>query len=824
MTRPAVFDAPAGEGAPSPEAPELVPFPRGEASPRIEAWRRAGAEVLLIQEDGAPVGTWVRFDAAGFLTGNATAGLRIPDFLGDVIDATAGMYRKPWWLVRAPPWRVVLEWPEALTGRASLGTDLGGGAIAVFRASLVDLAGSPRWRIVQAAPDAGGGWRGVKDWPVVDGRAGLRADGRPRLPLPTGGTAAVLTGWFVRDLSLEAASRDCPVHEEPFAYFLDLEPLVDALKSSGVLVAAVGVLTVIGISDQRATAPARPVKAPNVAPAAREAPGALCDEANPRFVRALRCEIASLAAGTLPPGDARRSAEDCPPPEDRCAWTFPGDPACGPDVNAQPSWCGLVDRADDAWSGNFGPGTAYDFADLAASQACFEVLGQPSTYAQDGQPGWADPTRMLEADPVASLVGTVRSLRAACDAWRPAVQEVVTGAALGTVAGRAGDDDDALRASVRAQAGTGRYAPCFRAGFDGTVSPTALSGECARGPASAPEAPPSAWDRLGGSAGGPDLVGRYVATRFAGLDPARSPSADAALWSCWEQATGARPPATSTVAAAWGFEVPRVPKFDPRGLFTSSQLELDSALAAVDAGQSLDACWSLVHARLPAWQPAYVDAMAERPWPAPDQQVCAEACLDAFALVGERSLTPRGDLARCTGPGPAPLTLPWNGGAQASAAEVCAFHLLAQERVVDPEVPLPMEGGAQVWAGDAGEGRAGATNGLATIATLALDVRAGRAECAATALQCFHGVALEQRFAKRGAPLSSWEQRWESALRSLTTRTAGALAVEAPWCAPIAPWLLADAPEAQIDAPCRVGVEEARDTVAALFTRARGAP
>ena len=182
------------------------------------------------------------------------------------------------------------------------------------------------------------------------------------------------------------------------------------------------------------------------------------------------------------------------------------------------------------------------------------------------------------------------------------------------------------------------------------------------------------------------------------------------------------------------------------------------------------------------------------------------------------------------------LAMPWNGQSMSrppgaagfggwvlpETSEVCAFHLIAQERLSLGDGEWFPEGlsGTQ-WAGEADflPGVAGGPDGTATGAAIAFasDGAAsawGRSECASVALQCFAGEAMRVRRASTNpSSRTAWEGLFVEAMGEIARTDPEVVARKRPWCALVHPFLL-PAPRADtLDAPCREGVNDARQSV-----------
>lgn len=553
----------------------------------------------------------------------------------------------------------------------------------------------------------------------------------------------------------------------------------------------------------------------------------VCSADHPRFIERFRCHVAHLAEG------GSRDDADC------------GDvPA---DVDLQAAYCGLRDRDLDGRGSEDG----FPWADLAAAQACFDVLGQPYEYALRGSRGrLADPPALLEDQrlKINALVAVVDELDAACHEYRQKLELKVSGAILATHVGSESDEGDALQDLAFSRASTGMNSTirqCFEAGrTEGVLGTTAWRNLCGplRGEARWDEA--KAWQELGGVPPDDDrsLVGRYTAARFG----QRAPQQD--LWDCHDRlARGA--PAQRDVAR---WELPIAVPGDHRDRGVSTQIQLDAWLLSLRMDNaSTNACWREVDRMLGTYEPVH-PLLAEAPatWPSEEQQVCGQVCAAAYRIDPVRGswVTPSSDLSVCLDDGPPPTTaayragegrldrlrMPWHDDPNGEwvppdESAICAFNLLAQGRL--PTV-LPDNITAPLWAGElaSGTGIAGGEAGAAAASAEALSrygSNRSTATCGYAAAQCFTTEMLDVLGDDRFGP-HEWRDVWRRNVRGIARATNDQLGGR-PWCRLVRPYVSSDGqlPEGELDFPCAYGVEQVRrnveDTIQSLASgRYRG--
>lgn len=508
--------------------------------------------------------------------------------------------------------------------------------------------------------------------------------------------------------------------------------------------------------------PAPPERAPQ--------PGlSICSADPQRFREELRCTLQTLSNSTSFWGrgycgdDTRGSVGTANRASQRTQ-----------DADLRATWCGLRDRQLDGET-VFQDGSADDitWAEVAASQACYNTLGHPYAYELPASDGLfredahrADPRLFLRSSEtlLQGLAGVVRELDGACEDYRSRLEAQLDGAIFAEHvgiagvpdgSGRAGDDARRLRAELVAVASSaldGDGARCFRAGVQaGADAATAFEELC--GGVDSLDARYSvghpAWAALRGDGGTAPLLDEYVRARFTrwGDDgvATQSPLADTPdLWKCHLTLSDGRDhlraPAQSPLRTRWGQSL-AVPSRYGSGRTVRNQLSLDAALLDLEEvpGLAVGDCWPVVRTRLARYAPVHplLPQRAATPWPSAEQQLCGQLCA-VDARVAESSTADRWwtratDLAACVSstepalqgparPGQAELDrridhlhLPWSGDPEdawrePTRAEVCAFNLVAQGYTGELGGALPSGVGAAQWAGDV-DGSSGIAGG-----------------------------------------------------------------------------------------------------------------
>lgn len=726
------------------------------------------------------------------------------------------------------------------------------GLVSVIRGELRFTASlhTGRWEVVPPAAlgVAEGGAIPLQTW--IEAASAARGGQEelaeaPALWLPGGRVARPLAGWLTRAL------EPWPARPEELAEGV-LSAREVGTKWKALVARALGstVAVLLGVGGLagavRLAAEPRPQPLPVTPLPAPQPAMSVCSADHLAFVSELRCQVATLAVSDNPDtpicGDA-------------------GSPGAPPDAGAdlQAAYCGLLDRELDGWTGNRAVRDAtYNFGALALSQACFNVLGRPYAYTQpggfSGGRAVADPERFLR-DPdlgIASLVEADTKLRAACDRVRSRTEARVEGSIFATHLGGPaaatfvqGEDESATlrRALAQLVRGglSGEATRCFDVGVREGVPWPSYAGVCGPGdPADEALQQSAIWRRLGGEGGTGDVVGRYVSARFGLSGPAHKTQSE--LWRCHLALIGVGEELKGWARGLWDLVLPVPRVYNVRGAGADSQLVLDAGMRAFESGLDAGVCWSVVKRRLTGYTPVHplLEELDADGWPSVEQRLCGQTCASAFHLTtpeGGAWLTPKTDLRLCLNDAPPTtppdfgqdaldtLRMPWNGTSwhSPSAAQICAFNLVAQGYFSADEGP---GGKAPVqWAGETAPGSriAGGPNGLAADAVAGMQ-RYGAGSgwsvgrCSFVATQCFTELLLEIT-GDPGVERYEWLPRWNSAIAALSATKTNVLAEKHPWCAPLQPYLGDTTDLAQLDTPCRRGVDEARAAIERAATR-----
>lgn len=453
-----------------------------------------------------------------------------------------------------------------------------------------------------------------------------------------------LDGWLSRDLELQSSAAEVHLPERSVRHPWVGLAANAMLTTSSVFLVAWGLGAVaIRVADP---APSKTPPAPTVEPGPAISP---CSADHTPFVEEFRCQIDRLS---------------------RPDWRADGAPGCGdPDAESEPAtvavelqtaYCGLHDRELDGWVGNFWSADssgntpkAFDFAELAAAQACYNTLRHPEAYRQTGAPRWADPDRFLRDDTyrVEQLLGVMKDLDLSCEQTRARMEARLTGAIVATHIGAIEPgaevhdveawyaENGAFRDGVReiVRDFTVNLVTCFDAGWTEGSGVTLLDKLCG---APTSDAKTSIWSQLGIGSSSGSAVERYALARF-GREAATGTRE--LLWQCHLQLTrDDRAFPKARVPVNWGLMLPVPHAYGESGTGVQSQLTLDAALRSFEeAGTNAGACWRFVQERLARYTPVHplLTELREDGTVQPEQQLCAQVCATKFGVVRSQAAT-----------------------------------------------------------------------------------------------------------------------------------------------------------------------------------------
>jgi hypothetical protein len=434
----------------------------------------------------------------------------------------------------------------------------------------------------------------------------------------------------------------------------------------------------------RQAATPRPEASPEPPPSAAQPAMAQCSAEHTQFVEEFRCQVKALAEG----GSIALQTPWCGDTTEELVTNARPLPS----EDLQAAYCGLLDRTEQGWVGRFQAGEGsyeVDWAEFAAAQACFNVLGVPYGYEMrqdDRRRRVANPASFfddvsLRVEPLAQLVN---DLELACDAYRDRMEARVEGAVFATHIGDARGSSTArksLRELATDYALVGvpdELAQCFKEGMKNGLEVDEYYGMCTTG-GSVPDSADREfgelhiWQKLGKgpaytSVAGRGLIERYGTARFGiptdvpdDVDITsfvdRQVSRATEVWQCHmgmtgRYAAGAAP--GESALGKWEVRLPLPSSYNVSGSGARSQLQLDSALIPMrDDGLSVGICWDVVSKRLTQYTPVHplLTVPDGNSWPSAEQQLCGQVCSAYYGIskssMDDQWTTPGGDLDLC---------------------------------------------------------------------------------------------------------------------------------------------------------------------------------
>jgi hypothetical protein len=622
-----------------------------------------------------------------------------------------------------------------------------------------------------------------------------------------------------------------------------------ALMSSAMVL--LFVLTFSGTVQALTTPVPEPMKPPP--PPAAQPALSVCSADYQEFVEELRCQVAHLATRA----DDGGVTPICGDFGSKERWTDPGS-------DLQPSFCALFDRARDGWTADLGKGDRASFADFAAAQACFNVLGHPYPYRlrelkmSEGDSGRlvGNPVSFLQDEElvIQPLREMVTSIAKLCEDYGQRVEARVEGSVFathvgGTMAAQPSSDagPGALRRAMLGVASVGMTSDsqaCFRKGVGEGLSGTQYEAICADAPdrLDGIAADNKMWRKLGGVAQGSVIEG-YARSRYAASNTKKSE-----LWACHLGLMSPEPLVLGSRVGRWEIPIPTPDDYNVSGSGASTQLTLDAALRGFsELGVDAGVCWKVVARRLSNYTPVHplLGELKADGWPSEEQQLCGQVCATALHVKGSVNeaawVTRDADLAQCVILEPGPLEddgaggldrlrMPWNEvrrgeWIEPSVAQVCAFNVIAQDLMPPLEKGyVVQERSPKEYAGEtfAGSRIAGGDFGLAAryvqgLAFGRLDAVNSAGACGHVATQCFTGLMMEVTVDPQ-IERYRWRDAWRRKVEELSQLKRADVAETYPWCVGIKDYLIPERQTAQFDTPCVEGVEEARLHAEEAFT------
>ena len=520
----------------------------------------------------------------------------------------------------------------------------------------------------------------LESWMTGEGtESALEHDLGVPLAMPGGKRVGFpISGWLTKDLGLwPQAPGDVEAGVLPNRDVSNMK-VKQFLLSTFITLATVASIVAIACTVYMLATPSNE-SSPAAPPQDAQPALSLCSQNHYAFVNEFRCQIRAAAEGEVT------------------------DEACGDDGTStapsfddlQAEYCGLLDRQLDGRMENFKRFKPVDDREfnpghLAATQACFNVLDRPRSYAQpvnlqDGAPTYvADPELFLE-DPalgIRPLQTLLADLNQACDTYRNRMEYQVQGGVLATHVGsplaqeEEADSEPAALRRIMVQRSTGElpkeFRVCFEEGVDNGIDVVdgyhQLCGEVDEKDRSILENS-KIWRLLGGietSESGAvlvsmpdplmqaqfedreDLVSAYFRARF----PSK---VNGDIWKCHAKLTDSEV-FSKDHNMMWDIYGPELNgtgyQIDGKKAI-KRQLQLDAIITRLTESQSeIGVCWDVIRARATTYQPVHpLLGEVEDTWISGEQQLCGQICATRYNLrtseFSEDWVTPRSDLGNC---------------------------------------------------------------------------------------------------------------------------------------------------------------------------------
>ncbi len=415
----------------------------------------------------------------------------------------------------------------------------------------------------------------------------------------------------------------------------------------------------------------------------------VCSADHAKFMDEFRCQIESFVYG---PGTDQPVCGDSGSKE-------LVDPTL---LDLQAEYCGLKDREIDGWVWPRGAGaedTTYNFGYVAATKACFNVLGYPYNYklptdfSRTAKTQLPDPNLFLN-HPDLSIRGLqtlITQLDSACDAYRERMEYEVEGAVFATHIGtrdvnsRNTNEAAVLRQHLSEKVMRGVKSDlrrCFYAGLDDGQGAAGRLGELCRfdqdvdaisgrSPKNDIFEQRKIWQEL--YAGGgvrsvqeatgeyrqlSSVVERYDFARFGNPLLPNRPARSSSLWQCHDRLTDddVGQGRGEYVPTTWSLSVPVPTTYRIEGAGVKTQLGLDATLRAFaevgnPAAGAAGPCWKVTARRLSKYTPVHPLLIEPDPagWPTDEQQICGQICATRYQVASTLSewVTPERDLQMC---------------------------------------------------------------------------------------------------------------------------------------------------------------------------------
>ncbi|MEC8380307.1 MAG: hypothetical protein VXZ96_08295 [Myxococcota bacterium] len=511
--------------------------------------------------------------------------------------------------------------------------------------------------------------------------------GQP-LELLDGRVGFPMSGWLTKSLSIWPMYPKDIRHVGMTPRDVGSKALAQLKQAAGISVLVLSVIGSLAFAVQEATKP-RLKAAPNMAPPEVQPALSLCSADHEKFLEEFRCQIRAYAQNpdTDKPFCGDQNSNN------------PGISLAEDFENLQAVYCGIHHRKDDLWVwGKEGEG-GYTFGELAATKACFNVLGYPFEYRSKKEYIGKDGQRLVLPEPKAFLNGQytinqlanlLTDLDIACTTLKERTEMQVRGSVFASLVGaestgREGrrEEPAQLRALTAEKAMMGQkadLAKCFKTGliqnpYDPRDSLSLCDG-------SLREKELLIWQKLDrrferseeqlSVCDEPDgqiptrnlkscsMLSQYERARFGTDDGHDEDSKPDKLWRCHIDLSRRDPPEKKLVTTYWDLSLPVPSNYNIGGAGVMRQIALDAGLRVfaegnATAAKDLGPCWDVVSKQLSRYEPVHpilADLEAEG-WPTDEQQLCGQVCAAYFRFqrtdsrVSSEWKTPKQDLDAC---------------------------------------------------------------------------------------------------------------------------------------------------------------------------------
>lgn len=350
-------------------------------------------------------------------------------------------------------------------------------------------------------------------------------------------------------------------------------------------------------------------------------------------------------------------------------------------ADLQAVYCGIRDRKADAWVWGQDGEQWYNFGQLAAAKACFNVLGYPWQYQNKKTYVTRDGTEIIYPNPelffggnlgINQLSDLIRELDSACDEMKSRMENQLLGTMVATHIGisadiaQRGDGDDKRRKEEAYElrklvsknieqsiAGTGKR--CFEAGLEespyrsnhfrdlcGGMRPKEFLGWQKLDRST--EAPPDTTDcEVIDSPLLPNrnlescsVISRYERARFGTDTKHDEDSKPDKLWTCHIGLADKDLNSFRSENLKWDLKMPIPAQYNLSGAGVTYQLILDVGLQVLaekgSNAESLGECWQVLAEKMSKYKPVHPLIAAVDPvgWPSEEQQLCGQVCAAHF--------------------------------------------------------------------------------------------------------------------------------------------------------------------------------------------------